>query len=95
LSLRQQALIEMACGDSIRWGITEGEAIQFGALKELQSLGVTLHRWSPEILAAFASAWQKVVAKESAKNADFKRVWESLSAFREDYKLWREYGYLR
>ena len=95
LSARQKALIEMACGDSIRWGLTEGEAIQFGALKELQSLGVTLHRWSPEILAALESAWQEVVAEEAAKDADFKRVWESLSAFREDYKVWREYGYLR
>ena len=95
LSPRQQSLVEMACGDSIRWGIAEGEAIQFGALQELQSKGVTLHRWSPEILAALESAWQEVVAEESAKDADFARVWESLSAFREDYVLWREYGYMR
>ena len=95
LSERQQALIEMACGDSIRWGIAEGEAIQFGALHQLQDLGVQLHRWPPEILGAYEAAWQEVAAEESAKDADFKRVWESLSAFREDYKLWREYGYLR
>ena len=95
LTQAQQSLIEMACGDSIRWGIAEGEAIQFGALQELQSKGVTLHYWSPEILAAFEAAWAEVVAEESAKNADFKRVWESLSAFREDYTLWREYGYLK
>jgi TRAP-type mannitol/chloroaromatic compound transport system substrate-binding protein len=95
LSERQQALIEMACGDSIRWGIAEGEAIQFGALQELQAKGVTLHRWSPEILAALEKAWQEVVAEESAKDADFARVWESLSAFRADYQLWRDYGYLQ
>ena len=95
LSERQQALIEMACGDSIRWGIAEGEAIQFGALRELQAKGVTLHLWSPEILAALEAAWAEVVAEEAAKDADFKRVWESLSAFRADYKLWRDYGYLK
>ena len=88
-------LIETTCGDSIRWGIAEGEAIQFGALKELQAKGVTLHRWSPEILAALDTAWREVVAEESAKDADFARVWESLSAFRDDYGLWREYGYMR
>jgi TRAP-type mannitol/chloroaromatic compound transport system substrate-binding protein len=95
LTEAQQSLIEMACGDSIRWGIAEGEAIQFGALQELQDKGVTLHYWSPEILAALEAAWVEVAAEESAKNADFKRVWESLSAFREDYTLWREYGYLK
>ncbi len=95
LSARQQLLIETTCGDSIRWGIAEGEAIQFGALKELQAKGVTLHRWSPEILAALDTAWREVVAEESAKDADFARVWESLSAFRDDYGLWREYGYMR
>jgi TRAP-type mannitol/chloroaromatic compound transport system substrate-binding protein len=95
LSTRQQLLIETACGDSIRWGIAEGEAIQFGALKELQAKGVTLHTWSPEILAAFEAAWHEVAAEESAKDADFARVWQSLSAFRDDYKLWREYGYMR
>ena len=95
LDERQQALITMACGDSIRWGIAEGEAIQFGALKEIQAKGVTLHFWSPEILAALEAAWIEVVAEESAKNADFARVWKSLSAFREDYKLWRDYGYMK
>jgi TRAP-type mannitol/chloroaromatic compound transport system substrate-binding protein len=75
-------------------GLAEGEAIQFAALEELQAKGVTLHRWSPEILAALEAGWQEVVAEESAKNADFARVWESLSTFREDYKIWSEYGYL-
>ena len=95
LSPQQQLLIETTCGDSVRWGIAEGEAIQFGALKELQSKGVTLHLWSPEILAALEAAWQEVVAEEAAKDADFARVWESLRSFREGYALWSQYGYMR
>ena len=90
----QRAIVETACGDSIREGIAEGEAIQFGALQELQSKGVTLHRWSPEIMAALQASWAEVVAEESAKDADFKRVWEDLSTFRDGYALWASYGRL-
>ena len=92
LTPAQQAMIEITCGDSIREGIAEGEAIQFGALEELQSKGVILHRWSPEILEALRAAWAEVVAEESAKDADFKRAWESLDSFRQGYALWRSYG---
>jgi TRAP-type mannitol/chloroaromatic compound transport system substrate-binding protein len=94
LSPTHQKIIEMACGDSVSTGIAEGEAIQFGALKELQEKGVTLHRWSPEIIDALDAAWAEVVAEESAANADFARVWESLRKFREDYKLWNDLGHL-
>jgi TRAP-type mannitol/chloroaromatic compound transport system substrate-binding protein len=75
-------------------GIAEGEAIQFGALQELQAKGVTLHRWTPEILDAMRAGWEEVVAEESAKDEDFARVWESLRDFREGYALWASYGYL-
>jgi TRAP-type mannitol/chloroaromatic compound transport system substrate-binding protein len=90
----RRAMIETTCGDSISYGIAEGEAIQFGALEELQEKGVTLHRWSPEILDALRAGWEEVVAEESAKDADFARVWKELSAFREGYALWASYGYL-
>jgi TRAP-type mannitol/chloroaromatic compound transport system substrate-binding protein len=90
----RRAMIETACGDSIRVGIAEGEAIQFGALQELQAKGVTLHRWTPEILDAMRAGWEEVVAEESAKDEDFARVWESLRDFREGYALWASYGYL-
>ena len=92
LDVTQKAIIESACGDSIRWGIAEGEAIQFGALIELQEKGVTLHHWSPEILDAMRAGWAEVVAEESAKDPEFKRVWDHLSAFREGYALWASYG---
>ncbi len=95
LSERQKAMIEMACGDNIRHSLAEGEATQFTALKTLQGHGVELHSWSPEMLAAFATAWDEVVADEAAKDADFARAWESLSTFRKDYALWEELGYIK
>jgi TRAP-type mannitol/chloroaromatic compound transport system substrate-binding protein len=46
------------------------------------------------MLVAFEAAWQEVAAEQVAADPDFKRVWESLQAFRADYKIWKELGYL-
>ena len=69
-------------------------AMQFLALQALQEKGVILHRWSPEIIAVVEQAWEEVVQEEAAKNGDFARVWDSLRKFREEYKLWGDYGCL-
>ncbi len=53
-----------------------------------------VHKWPPQMLAAFAKAWQEVVAEKAAEDADFARVWASLKQFRDDYALWRDLGYL-
>ncbi len=89
----QQALLEMACGDNIRRGIAEGEAIQFRALRELQDHGVVFHRWSPEILDALHQAWLQVIAEQTAMDADFARTWNSLDEFRANYKTWSDLAY--
>ena len=95
LSATQQAQIETTCGDNVRFGIAEGEALQFQAMKNLEAKGVTLHTWSPEILEALEAAWLEVAAEMSAEDENFRRGWESLSAFRRDYKVWRDKGYLK
>ncbi|MBL26780.1 MAG: C4-dicarboxylate ABC transporter [Rhodospirillaceae bacterium] len=94
LTPAHQKAIEVACGDSIRNTIAEGEYRQGPALEYLQGQGVQLHKWGPEFLDAFRGAWEEVVEEEAAKDADFKRAWESLKSFRETYKVWRELGYL-
>ena len=95
LSDTQRAQIETVCDASIAYGLAEGEAIQFAALKELQEKGVQIHTWPPEILDALKAAWAEVVTEESAANPNFAKVWESLSKFREGYKVWNDVGYLR
>jgi TRAP-type mannitol/chloroaromatic compound transport system substrate-binding protein len=94
LSDTHRAQIEVACRASILDNLALAEASQFRALQELQSKGVQLHRWSPEMLAAFEAAWQEVAAEQAAQDADFKRAWESLQTFRADYKIWKDLGYL-
>ena len=94
LSKVQQAQIEMACGDNFREGLAEGEAIQGKALATLKSKGVTIHRWSPEVLAELSKAWDEVAGELSGSNANFKKVWASFQTFRAEYQIWNDLGYL-
>ncbi|MCH7863939.1 MAG: TRAP transporter substrate-binding protein [Proteobacteria bacterium] len=94
LPVTQRAQVEAVCGDNIRYGLAEGEAAQFAALKEMQAQGVVLRRWPGEILDALRDAWAKVAREESKEDDDFRRVWKSLSAFREDYTIWQELSLL-
>ena len=94
LSDQQQAMVEYVCGDNVRDAIALGESLQSDVLTEFESKGVNLRRWSPEILETLAAAWEEVASEESAKNADFAKVWTSLSEFQAKYAKWAELGYL-
>ena len=37
---------------------------------------------------------KKVLAEESANDADFKRVYESQQAFHDQYRIWEDLAYL-
>ena len=93
LSTTRKAQIEAVCGDNVRHGLAEGEALQFAALKELQAAGVRIQRWSDDILEALEAAWREVAAEEAAADADFATVWRSLTGFRDDYAIWKELGH--
>jgi TRAP-type mannitol/chloroaromatic compound transport system substrate-binding protein len=86
---RYKAVIELACGDLIREMVAKGEAAQGKAIKEIQDKGVNVRRWPAPMLVEFDKAWNEVVAEESAKNPNFKRVYESYAAFRKDYATWK------
>ena len=94
LSAMQQAQIGSDCGDNMRHGVAEGEAIQIEALASLKSKGVKIHKWNEKILDTLKQAWLEVVQEESAKDEDFKEAWNSLQTFRENYKTWKSLGYL-
>lgn len=94
LSDQHKAIIEAACGDSLSWSFIRSEALQFEAMAELKAKGVTIHRWPDSILTQFEAKWQEVVEEESAKDPLFKRIYESYSAFRKQYKIWKDHAYL-
>ena len=94
LSAQHKAIIDLACEANITDTFVESEGTQFGAMARMQAKGVTIHRWSPEILAAFETAWNEVATAEAAKDPEFKRAWDSYSSFRKQYKIWGDSGYL-
>ncbi len=95
LSPTQQAQVEASCDSAVVRGFALSEASQAKALREIESKGVKLMTWDKTFLAAYQKAWNEVVLEQSAKSPEFKKAWDSLSAFRAEYSIWRERGYLR
>ena len=95
MSDEQRLIIETACRAQVAYQLAEGEAIQGKALKEMAANGVTIHTWSDEMLSAFQQGWDEVVVAEAAANPDFAKAWDSLQAFRAEYKTWGDLGYLK
>ena len=90
LSKKQKAQIETVCGDNVRQAMAESEAAQTSALRELQSKGVKVSRWSKEDLEALHKTWLQVADEFSAKSPMFKKAWQSQQAFRKDYRTWKD-----
>lgn len=96
LSDQERAIVETACEAQVLKTMAEGEAVQLEPLAKMQAEnGVTVHEWPPEILMAYEQAWSEVAAEKSAEDADFKRAWDSLQTFRNDYSEWKNIGYLK
>ena len=60
------------------------------ALKRLVGSGAQLRPFSEPVLDACFKAANEVYAENSAKNADFKTVYEHMKAFRADAYLWQQ-----
>jgi TRAP-type mannitol/chloroaromatic compound transport system substrate-binding protein len=95
LSEAEQAMLVTACRANYALGMAEGEAIQGKALAELESKGVTIHSWDQATLDKFEETWNEVAAEIAASDASFKEAWDSLQAFRAEYKKWSDVGYLK
>jgi TRAP-type mannitol/chloroaromatic compound transport system substrate-binding protein len=66
------------------------------ALKRLVANGAQLRPFSQAIMEACLKAANEVYAETSAKNADFKKVYDNMVAFKNDEYLWwqvAEYSY--
>src|ERR687891_2304339 len=89
LSDQHKAMLELACGEQIHYNYAETEANNPTAMnKMLEEYGVENVRWTDEELAAFEQAWSEVLEEQSAQDEDFKRIADSYTAFRKEYKTW-------
>ena len=94
-SATQKAIIHAACDAVTLRQFAEGEAVQFKAMKEIQAKGVTIHKWPKVFMDAYEKAWNEVSAEQVAKSPEFKKGWDSYSAFRKDYAIWKDLGHLK
>jgi len=91
----QKEIIRRTCDAQMLNQFAEGEAAQFAAMKELQAKGVQIKFWGPEFLKAFEEKWIEVAKETAEKSPDFKKVWDHFTAFRANYKIWKDHGYLK
>ncbi len=90
-----KAMFETACKANAIIELAEGEALQPAAMAANEADGVTNMTWPPEVLDQLRAAWDEVLAEEIAANPDVARLWDSYSAFHDQYKVWGERGYLK
>ncbi|MBU0973491.1 MAG: TRAP transporter substrate-binding protein [Proteobacteria bacterium] len=95
MSPRQQNTLEILCRAATLNTLAFTESIQAKAMSvSKEKHGVTIDFLSQEILATLESAWAEVATDLSGKSPMFKEAWEDLSAFRKEYKIWGDHGFL-
>ena len=95
LSSADQALFEIVCTAATMRAITTGEALQGAQIMSFKDKGVTPAKLPDSVIQELKRVAAKVMEEEAAKDADFKRVWESQQApFHAQYQVWKEWGYL-
>ena len=95
LSDQYKAIFKAACKANISQQIADGEFLQADAMAANVADGVTNVQWDQEVLDQLEGAWNEVIADEIAENEDSKRIWASISEFREKFKIWGDMGYLK
>ncbi|HWM49009.1 MAG TPA: TRAP transporter substrate-binding protein [Xanthobacteraceae bacterium] len=83
-----KSLLRTASGLANEWMTAKYDAGNPGALKRLVAGGAVLRPFTPAVLDACYKAANEVYAETSAKNPEFKKVYDSMVAFRGDEYLW-------
>jgi TRAP-type mannitol/chloroaromatic compound transport system substrate-binding protein len=91
-----QTVLQIACQHANVWVQGKYDAQNPIALKRLVAGGAQLRPFPQPVMEACLKAANEVYTETSAGNADFKKIYDSISAFRNDQYLWwqvAEYGY--
>jgi len=85
-----QAICKAAAAQANQYMIARYDVMNPAALKRLVAAGTQLRPFSEAILDACFKSANEVYADLSGKNEDFKKIWESIRAFRADSYLWMQ-----
>lgn len=83
-----QSIVRSASALANEWMMAKYDVVNPGALKKLVAGGAQLRPFSQPVMEACYKAAQEVYAETSAKNADFKKIYDHMVAFRGDSYLW-------
>jgi TRAP-type mannitol/chloroaromatic compound transport system substrate-binding protein len=96
LSPAYQSIVRSASERANAWMLAKYDAANPAALKRLVAAGAKLSPFPPAVMDACLAAALELYHEVAALNADFKKVFESTFAFRNDEYLWwqvAEYSY--
>jgi TRAP-type mannitol/chloroaromatic compound transport system substrate-binding protein len=91
-----QNVLEQAGHYANNWMMAKYDAVNPTALRKLLAGGTKLHAFSPPIMEASFKAAKELHAEVAATNANFKKVYESMTAFSNNGYQWfqvAEVGY--
>lgn len=83
-----RAVLEIACAEAHADMMAKYDAKNPTALKQLVGSGTQLRPLPKEIMDASYKAAMELYAETSAKNADFKKVYDDYKKFMDDQNLW-------
>jgi TRAP-type mannitol/chloroaromatic compound transport system substrate-binding protein len=90
LPANYKAIMRAAAAQANIYTVARYDAQNPQAIKRLVAAGTQLRPFSEAVLDACFKAANEVYAEISAKNEDFKKIWESIKAVRSDQYLWMQ-----
>ena len=83
-----KAVMEAGCAQAQKWMLSKYDAENPKALRELAATGTKLMPFTQPVMEACFNASNEIWAEISAKNAKFKKVYDSWRPFRNEEILW-------
>jgi len=83
-----QNIVEAACWEANTWMLAKYDAQNPAALKRLIGGGTQLRAFSKEIMVASYKAALEVYKETEEKSPAFKKIYKSMTEFREEQLLW-------
>lgn len=90
LSEVSKSRISTACADNVSHSISEGEALQFNALKEIAKQGADVQAWPGEIVDAMRMAWNTEATEQQKQHRSYAKVLRSYQNFIKGQSIWEE-----
>jgi TRAP-type mannitol/chloroaromatic compound transport system substrate-binding protein len=88
LPANYKSILRSASAVANEWMIAKYDAVNPAALRRLVANGALMRPFSQPILEACYKAANDIYTETSAKNPEFKKVYESMAAFRGEEYLW-------